>query len=257
MLVDPGTGGRSTGTDTTAQNAEESKSDFDRFTDFIDGVVDIIRGGLTGMLDLVLPDGLMERINSWLDKMFARVNEAIDKAAQVFAYVGSPSTLRNSGLDWVQDVGTPAQQCTATLLPTVLPTTGNWEGKAYNAYKLRVDQQGPAADDVLAKCQDINTQLDSFAGAIENFWIGMLGATAALYIGVIATALELAGVVTAPAAIVTIIGAVGVFVTFLVDAISTLLAANQATSSFVVSVTNMLASTSKFPGGAWPRHAVA
>lgn len=250
----PGTSGRASGTDTTAQNAEEAESEFGRFTDFIGTVVDIINGGLSGFLDFILPDGIMEKINSWLDKMFAKVDEAIDKAAQVFAYVGSPSTLRNAGLDWVQDVGTPAQQCTATLLPTVLPTTGNWEGAAYNAYRLRVDQQGPAADDVLAKCQNINTELDTFAGAIENFWIGMLGAVGALVVGVVATAIELAGVVTAPAAIITIIGAVGVFITFLVDAISALTAANQATSSFVVSVTNSLASTSAFPGGAWPRH---
>jgi hypothetical protein len=245
------------GNDTTAQNAEESKSDFDRFTGFIETVVDIINGGLSGLLDFVLPDGIMEKINAWLDKMFAKVNEAIEKVAQVFAYVGSPSTLRNTGLDWVQSVGTPSQQCTATLLPTALPTTGNWEGKAYDAYRLRVDQQGPASDDVLAKCQVIDTQLDTFAGAIENFWIGMLGAVGALVVGVIATAAELAGVVTAPAAIVTIVGAVGVFLTFLVDAISALLSANQATSSFVVNVTNALASTTAFPGGAWPRHTAA
>lgn len=263
MTRNTGSGGRSSsrrhadGNDTTAQNAEKSKSDFDRFTGFIDTVVDIINGGISGLLDLVLPDGIMDRINAWLDKMFAKVNEAIDKAAQVFAYVGSPSTLRNTGLDWVQSVGTPAQQCTSTLLPTALPTTGNWEGKAYNAYRLRVDQQKPAADDVLSKCQMINTQLDSFAGAIENFWIGFLGAVGSLVVGVIATAAELAGVVTAPAAIVTIVGAVGLFITFLVDAISAITSASQATSSFVVNVTNALASTSAFPGGAWPRHTAA
>lgn len=245
------------GNDTTAQNAEECKSDFTRFTDFINTVVDIINGGISGLLSFVLPDGIMDLINSWLDKMFAKVNEAIEKAAKVFAYVGNPSKLRTSGLDWVQSVGMPSQQCTATLLPTVLPTTGNWEGKAYNAYRLRVDQQGPASDDVLAKCKDINTQLDSFAGAIENFWIAMLGAVASLVIGVIATAIELAGVVTAPAAIITIVGAVGTFITFLVSAISAITTANQATSSFVVNVTNSLASTSAFPGGAWPRHTAA
>ncbi|MDT0156130.1 hypothetical protein Q9R19_00655 [Microbacterium sp. ARD32] len=240
----------------TARNAEDSKSDFDRFTGFIDTVVDIINGGI-GMLDLVLPDGIMERIQGLLDKMFAKVKEAIDKVGEVFAYVGSPSTLRTTGLDWVQDVGNPAQQCTATLQPSVLPTTGHWTGQAYDAYRLRVDLQKPAADDVLTKCQDINTQLDSFAGAIENFWIGMLGAVGALVIGVLATAAELAGVVTAPAAIATIIGAVGVFLTFLVDGISAITSANQATSSFVVSVTNALASTSAYPGGAWPRHTAA
>ncbi|SJN46189.1 hypothetical protein FM104_14650 [Microbacterium esteraromaticum] len=248
--------GPSGGSDSTAQNAQESKSEFDSFTGFIDGVVDIINGGL-GLVNFVLPDGIMDRINSWLEKMFAKVQEAIDKVAQVFAYVGSPSTLRNTGLDWVRDVGTPAQQCTATLLPTVLPTTGNWEGKAYDAYQLRVDQQGPASDDVLAKCNDINTQLDSFAGAIENFWIGMLGAVVSLVIGVLTTAAALAGVVTAPVAIGTIIGAVGVFLTFLIDGISAIMTANQGTSSFVVGVTNTLSSTSAFPGGAWPRHAAA
>src|SRR5690554_1736046 len=98
------------GSDMTAQNAEESKSDFDRFTGFIETVVDIINNGITGLLDLVLPDGIMDRIRSWLDRMFAKVNEAIDKTAEVFAYVGSPSTLRNAGLDWVRDVGQPAQQ---------------------------------------------------------------------------------------------------------------------------------------------------
>ena len=55
----------------------------------------------------------------------------------------------------------------------------------------------------------------------------------------------------------TVVALEALFITFLVDAISAITSASQATSSFVVNVTNALASTSAFPGGAWPRHAAA
>lgn len=250
-------GGSSRGGDgrDNAADVEKSKSKFQEFVELADSVIGIINGVL-GLAEHIPGIGsIIERINELIRRMFEKVNEAIQKTAEIFAYVGSPMTLRQAGLSWVESVGAPATQATVSIIPSSLPSTGHWEGKAHDAYIRRVDLQQPAAEDVYNKCVMIDGELHKFADAIVDFWVSFSIAAITTAIGVGLGIAEIASVVAAPGGVATIIAEVGFFIIDVIELVNIILTANQAASTFMMNVTNELAATGAFPGGAWPRHA--
>lgn len=240
-----------------AADVANSKSKFQEFVDGASSVVDLINGLLELASHIPLIGELIDRINALIRKMFEKVNEAIAKTAEIFAYVGSPTTLRQTGLSWVQSVGAPATQATATIVPSSLPSTGHWEGSAHNAYIARVDLQQPAAEDVYDKCVMIDEQLNTFADAIVDFWVAFSIAALTTAVGVGLGIAEIVSVIGAPGGIGTIILAVVSFITDVVGLVNIILTANQAAADFMMQVTNSLGATAAFPHGAWPRHTAA
>ncbi|WP_309127390.1 hypothetical protein [Microbacterium sp.] len=238
-----------------AADVDKSKSKFQEFVDAADSVIGIINGVLELAEHIPLIGELIEKINNLIRKMFEKVNEAISKTAEIFAYVGSPTTLRQAGLSWVQSVGAPATQATATIVTSSLPSTGTWEGAAHNAYIARVDLQQPAAEDVYNKCVMIDQELNTFADAIVDFWVAFSIAAITTAIGVALGIAEIVSVFGAPGGVATIIAEVGFFIVDVIGLVDIILTANQAASAFMMNVTQELASTGAFPGGAWPRHA--
>lgn len=241
------------GRDNTA-DVERSKSKFDEFVDGANSVIDIINGLLEIASNIPFIGDLVDRINDLIGRMFEKVNEAIQKTTQIFAFVGNPAALRQAGSGWVQNVGTPSLNASGTVAVSALPTTGNWEGKAYNAYKGRVELQNPASDSVYAKCTMIDTELNTFADAIVDFWVAFSIAALTTAIGVALGVAEIASVIGAPGGVLTIIAAVVSMIADVVNLVSIIMAANEAAASFVTEVTNELGAASAFPGGAWPRH---
>ncbi|MFD5224377.1 hypothetical protein ACFWHT_02010 [Microbacterium sp. NPDC058342] len=238
-----------------APDVEKSKSKFQEFVDTASSVVDLINGLLELASHIPFIGDLIDKINDLIRKMFEKVNEAIQKTADVFAYVGSPTTLRQAGLSWVSSVGAPATQATSTIVSSALPSTGHWEGAAHNAYIARVDLQQPAAEDLYNKCVMIDGELNTFADAIVDFWVSFSIAAITTAIGVGLGIAEIVSVVGAPGGVATIIAEVGFFIIDVIDLINIILTANEAASTFMMNVTNELGSTMAFPGGAWPRHA--
>jgi hypothetical protein len=234
---------------------EKSKSTFPEFVDGANSVVDLINGLLELASHIPLIGELIDRINDLLRKMFEKVNEAISKTAEIFAYVGSPITLRQTGLSWVESVGAPSTETTSTIIPSALPSTGNWQGAAHDAYITRVDLQQPASQDIYDKCVLIDTELNTFADAIVDFWVAFSIAAITTAIGVALGVAEIVSVVGSPAGVATIIAEVGFFIIDVIGLINIILTANEAASSFMLNVTNELGSTGAFPGAAWPRHA--
>lgn len=247
-----GGSGRDNGSDVA-----KSKSKFQEIIDGANSVVGLINGLLELASHIPFIGEIISRIHDLVRRMFEKVNEAVSKTAEIFAYVGSPTTLRQAGLSWVENVGAPATQATSTIVTSSLPSTGHWEGKAHNAYTARVDLQQPAAQDTYDKCVMIDEQLNTFADAIVDFWIGFSLGVLTAAIGVAAAIIEITSVVAAPVGIGTIIIDVVAFIADVVSLLSIIMAANQAASSFMMEVTNSLGSTGAFPGGAWPRHTAA
>lgn len=237
-----------------AADVDRSRSKFDEFVDGAGTVVDIINGVLELASHIPLIGDLIDRLNELISKMFEKVNEAIQKTAEIFAYVGSPTTLRQTGISWVQSVGTPATVATSTVVLTSLPSTGNWTGAAYNAYSARVELQQPASDNIYAKCTMIDEQLNTFADAIVDFWVAFSIAAITTAVGVGLGIAEIVSVFGAPGGVATIIAAVVSFIADVVNLVSIVMTANEAAASFMTEVTNELGSVSAFPGGAWPRH---
>lgn len=240
-----------------APDVAKSKSKFQEFVDGASSVIGLINEliGLASHIPLI--GDLIAKIQELLNKMFEKVNEAISKTAEIFAYVGSPTTLRQTGLSWVESVGAPATQATATIVPTALPSTGNWNGAAHDAYIGRVQLQQPAAEDVYSKCVMIDEQLNTFADAIVDFWVAFSIAAITTAIGVGLGIAEIVSVIGAPGGVGTIILAVVSFITDVIGLVNIILTANQAASDFMMEVTNSLGSTAAFPSGAWPRHTAA
>jgi hypothetical protein len=220
-------------------------------------VVDLINGILDVAEKIPFIGELIEKINNLLRKMFEKVNEAIQKTAEIFAYVGNPAALRQAGTSWVQSVGTPATVATSTIITSSLPSTGHWEGAAHNAYIARVELQQPASDSIYAKCTMIDDQLNTFADAIVDFWIAFALGVLTMAIGVATAVAEICSVVGAPVGIGTIIVDVLSFISDVVNLVSIIMTANQAAADFMTQVTNELGSVSAFPGAAWPRHTAA
>lgn len=247
-------GGSGSGRD-NASDVQKSRSKFEEFVDVASSVVDLINGLLELASHIPFIGDLIDRINNLISRMFEKVNEAIQKTTDVFAYVGSPMTLRQAGLSWVTSVGAPATQATATIVPSALPSTGHWEGAAHNAYITRVDLQQPAAQDVYDKCVMIDQELNTFADAIVDFWVSFSIAAITTAIGVGLGIAEIVSVIGAPGGVLTIIAEVGFFVADVIDLINIILTANEAASAFMSNVTSELASAGAFPSGAWPRHA--
>lgn len=237
-----------------AGDVDRSKSKFDEFVDGASSVVDLINGILELAGHIPFIGDLIDKINDLISKMFEKVNEAIQKTAEIFAYVGSPSTLRQTGISWVQSVGTPATVATSTVVLTSLPSTGNWTGAAHNAYAGRVELQQPASDSIYAKCTMIDEQLNTFADAIVDFWVAFSIAAITTAVGVGLGIAEIVSVFGAPGGVATIIGVVVAFIADVVNLVSIIMAANQSAADFMTQVTNELGSVSAFPGGAWPRH---
>ena len=216
-----------------AEDVAKSESKFKEFVDAADSVVGLINGLLELASHIPFIGDLIDRINQLISRMFEKVNEAISKTAEIFAYVGSPTTL----------------------IESALPSTGHWEGKAHNAYIARVSLQQPAAEDVYGKCVMIDEQLNTFADAIVDFWVSFSTAALTPAIGVALGDAEIVSVVGSPGGILTIIAEVAFFITDVIGLINIILTANQAAADFMMNVTNELGSTGAFPGGAWPRHA--
>lgn len=248
--------GRSTphGGGDNAGDVDRSRSKFNEFVDGASSVVDLINGILELAGHIPFIGDLIDRINALIQRMFEKVNEAISKTAEIFAYVGSPTTLRQTGISWVQSVGTPATVATSTVVLSSLPSTASWTGAAHNAYAARVELQQPASDSIYAKCTMIDEQLNTFADAIVDFWVAFSIAAITTAVGVGLGIAEIVSVFGAPGGVATIILEVVSFIADVVNLVNIILTANQAAADFMTQVTNELGAVSAFPGGAWPRH---
>ena len=248
-----GSGSTGSGRD-NGPDVDKSKTKFQEIVDGANSVIDIINGVLELASHIPLIGELIDRINELIGRMFEKVNEAIQKTTDAFAFVGNPAALRRAGRSWVDNVGAPATEATATIIPAALPSTGNWEGAAHNAYSARGDLQQPAAEAVYGKCEMNDHARHKFADAIVDFWVSFSIATITTAIGVALGIAQIVSVWGAPTGVATIIAEVGFFILDIIGLISIILTANQAASSFMTTVTNELSSAAAFPGGAWPRH---
>lgn len=250
-------GSGSHGSGDNAGDVERSTSKFDEILDRTNSVIDIINGVLELASHIPLIGELIDRINDLIGRMFEKVNEAIQQTTQIFAFVGNPALLRQTGTTWVQTVGTPATVATSTVVLTALPSTGHWTGAAHDAYAARVELQNPASESIYAKCEMIDSELNTFADAIVDFWVNFSISVLMTAIGVGLGIAEIVSVWGAPGGVVTIIAEIVSMIADVVSLVDIINTANQAAADFMTNVTSELAAASAFPGGAWPRHTAA
>jgi len=251
-----GSGSHGGGAD-NADDVARSTSKFDEILDRTNSVIDIINGVLELASHIPFIGDLIDKLNELIGKMFEKVNEAIQQTTQIFAFVGNPALLRQTGTSWVQTVGTPATVATSTVVLTALPSTGHWTGAAHDAYAARVELQNPASESIYAKCEMVDQELNTFADAIVDFWVNFSISLLMTAIGVGLGIAEIVSVFGAPGGVITIIAEIVAMIADVVSLVDIVNTANQAAADFMANVTSELSAASAFPGGAWPRHTAA
>ncbi|WBU38696.1 hypothetical protein [Homoserinibacter sp. YIM 151385] len=246
-----GTGGLSDGgafqrdVETGRRCTSEVPNHVDNVVNIINGILDVISWfpGLGGIVDLI-----RERVQ----EMFAQAQKMADKVAEVFAFVGDPSGLREMGLFWVTGVGEPSLDATTGIKLENMPTAGAWRGDPYDAYVAKAAPQQPAAQEVHARTVMIENQLNTFAAAIEAFWIAFAIAALALIGEIIAGIAMIAGIYTSPPGVLEVVMAIIGFITAVIDMITPFIDANNAAAAMMSEVTASITNGAAFVGGNWP-----
>lgn len=164
-------------------------------------------------------------ILSWVPGAFSHLIEPIKQGLQAISQKlqefwndlkrflvtehGEPDTLKNAGDQWMNQVGNPTHDIAGDIALPKLRTYLEWEGKAAEAYKVIVPAQAEGLKAIKGLAEQLRTSLTNLGNAIESFWTAVLIALGAFVVAIIAAIVEACGIVTLPACIPTLLGAVG------------------------------------------------
>ena len=190
-------------------------------------------------------NGLLRQLNERMQGFFGKINELLQ-------HVGSPNALQDLADSWVLDVGGPAESGAGSLDPAILPTNGTWISDAYDAYAGRAGKQVDAAQEMKPKTVNIQTSLYDMASAITSFWIQISIAVVAFAIEIGIAIAEICGVLTAPAGIATVLGAVAATVALIATAITEATNMVNTSKTMIQQVQADISASFAFPGGSWP-----
>ena len=212
-----------------------------------------VLNAVPGWMDI---GNIISTVNGLLQQLNSVASDIVDTLQPYLQYIGSPNKLREVGCGWVESIGATASAQASLVQPAALPTSGGWTGQAYQAYSSKADLQVTAGEEILNRASMIDTELGKMASAITQFWISIGIALGTLLIGLATAVAEACGVVTIPAAIVTAIGVIGTYVTFVGSAVQALSTMNDSVTGMIEQVRQTLANSSAFPGGSWPVAAI-
>jgi hypothetical protein len=119
----------------------------------------------------------------------------------------------------VNEVAKPLNTIAGDIAMDKLETSTEWTGSGAEAYKAVVPAQGDGLKDVADLATELGNTLKELSNGIEDFWIAIGFAVAALVVGIAAALAEAATVVGAPPAIVTVIAALGIALAFITTAV--------------------------------------
>lgn len=197
--------------------------------------------------DLVqkLYDGVNQLL-SWVPDAFAHLIEPIKKGmeefgkfhAKIFDEIkqflterGSPSRLREVAEQWTSQVAKQLGTIAGDLKLDKHRSNIEWEGRAAEAYKALIPGQVGAVNGVKGATDKMVLALDSLANAIEMFWVSITIAFTSFVVGLFAALAGIAGVVTAPPAIVALSSVAVVVVGLITAAITALVSTIQPINS--------------------------
>jgi phage-related protein len=181
--------------------AREIDSDFREFFDTVNSVMDWVPGFLEHLIQPII-DGL-----GWLGD---KIKEFWDSIADVLDNTGSPSKLEAHAEILSGTIMPALHDISDKISPSKLPSNIEWSGSGATAYFGVVGEQKASAETARDLAGELSNTLKELANGIEDFWIAMGIAFAALIVGTVAAIVEACTVVGIPPAIVTIIAAIGI-----------------------------------------------
>lgn len=162
---------------------------------------------------------LIGPIEDGMEKLTQEMQKFWDEVNQIFEERGNADRLRQAGVAWADSIGNPLGDIAGNISLENHKTNIEWTGRAAEAYKALV----PAQEESLSALKDIaikmRTSLDDMAESIEDFWQAIVLALVSFIVGAVAAIASAFGVVTIPAGIAVLLGAVGVGLTFIFQAV--------------------------------------
>ena len=212
-----------------------------------DAIIEKANEKITEANDLVnkLYDGV-NKLLSWVPDIFAHLIEPIKKAMEEFGKLherifkeitqfltdrGSPSRLREVAGQWTSKIAKQLGTVAGDLKLDKHRSNIEWEGRAAEAYKALVPGQVDAVNGVKGAADKMVLTLEALANAIEMFWVSVAIAITTFVVGLFAAIAGIAGVVTAPPAIVALSSVAVVVVGLITAAITAIVSTIQPINS--------------------------
>lgn len=154
------------------------------FGEFYDGVNWLLRWVPDSLADLVEPvvSG-MNDLNRTISQFWVEVRPFLE-------HPGNPDKLVRHATVLLDDVATPLADIRGTIALQRLATSTEWTGSGAKAYRAVARTQGESLDDLRDLATELSHTLRELAKGIEDCWLAIGLALAALVVGIVTAAGE-------------------------------------------------------------------
>ncbi|MBW6440018.1 WXG100 family type VII secretion target [Actinoplanes hulinensis] len=148
-----------------------------------------------------VPPPAQGKIRQGWDDFCAFMRRIWDNLATILSNMGSLSALSTTAQAWSDRVGVPVSGQVQAADAGLLTVDDNWAGDAADAYRQMLPLQKAALEKVKTVLTDgLSTALEQVRTGVFLFWTGLLGALAALAVGIIGALASSATIFGLPAA---------------------------------------------------------
>lgn len=204
---------------------------------------------------------------SWVPSALEWVIEAVEDALKVFneklqefwaeirkffEWMGDVPSLRIKADLWETKVSQPLGDVAGDIALNKLRAPIEWEGRAAEAYKGVVPSQADGLNGLKTLARQVQSSLDSLAGALTAFYVAIAVALATFIIGLVGAIAACATVVGTPIGAGEIAGVVGVVVGLITAATTAIVAFANSLTTEQTSLTQKIHDV----GNTWPKSAL-
>ncbi|MBB5960383.1 uncharacterized membrane protein YccF (DUF307 family) [Saccharothrix tamanrassetensis] len=196
------------------QQAHNQARDVERaIREFFDQVNDVLSWVPDALGHLVRP------IEQGMAAVARAVRDFWDRVNRLWDQPGDADRLRATGERWTAGVGRVVDDIADTIEPHRLRTDVEWAGRAARAYQKTVLPQSQGLKDVKDLSDQVRTSLTNLANSVDAFWMAIGFAFGGFLVAMAIAIAEACSVVGIPAAIATVLTAVGAAVGLLGTAV--------------------------------------
>ncbi len=196
-----------------ADKATEIESKVNEFFDAVNEVLSWVPDFLSHLIDPIVRG--MEQLKKKLQEFWREVSELWEQP-------GHPERLMAVAKQWESSVGNGVASVAGDIAPTKLRTSGEWNGRAAEAYRELVPAQSSGLGEIELFAEQLRRSLESLANSIETFWLAVKAAFVVFVVGVVGAIATACTVVGIPAAIAAIATAVTVSLGLVITAVTAL-----------------------------------
>ncbi|MEV4276904.1 hypothetical protein [Actinoplanes xinjiangensis] len=166
----------------------------------IDGKTVELQNSINDRMRFV-PPPLQSGIRRGWDDFCAYMQRIWNNLTTILSHMGSLSALSTTAQAWSDRVGVPVSGQVQAADAGLLTVDTNWDGEAADAYRQMLPLQKAALEKVKTTLTDgLSTALDQVHNGVFLFWTSLVGALAALAVGLVGAIASSATIFGMPAA---------------------------------------------------------